>query len=181
MSAYQPDLTQVTVPPPMDLPNNNHMPHVNSFDKLPPTYAEIKENRLSQTYGNGINCVKIIEPTPENMLTHNSAMDQTVKKNEVNNMMIVNPVGRGGSPRVCENDNMHNSRESMMSVELPSHIDTDAVTWSTFDYQGGRLVLPESGVSLLIPEDAIPRGKTEEIYMAVCRDDKDRPKLSGRG
>jgi hypothetical protein len=40
-------------------------------------------------------------------------------------------------------------------------------------------MLPESGVTLLIPEGAICRGKTEEIYMAVCRDDKDRPKLSG--
>jgi len=180
LSNYQPDLTQVTVPPPHDLPNNNHMPHVNSFDKFPPTYAEIKEHRLSQTLGNGLmNGVKIIEPTPENMLTHNSSMDQLAKKNEANNMMIVNPVGSGGSPHGSQGDNMRTSRESMMSVELPSHIDTDAVTWSTFDYTGGRLILPESGVSLLIPEDAIPRGKTEEIYMAVCRDDKDRPKLSG--
>lgn len=180
LSAYQPDLTQVRVPPPHDLPNNNHMPHDSSFDKLPPTYAEIKENRLSQTLGNGImNNVKIIEPTPENMLTHNSSMDQIAKKNEANNMVIVNPVSSRGSPHGSQQDNMRNSRESMMSIELPSSIDTDAVTWSTFDYTGGRLVLPESGVSLLIPEDAIPRGKTEEIYMAVCRDDKDRPKLSG--
>lgn len=180
LSAYQPDLTQVTVPPPSDFPNNNHMQRENSFDKQPPTYAEIKENRLSQSLGNGIlSSVKIIEPTPENMLTHNSSMDQLAKKNEANNMVIVNPVGSRGSPRGSEVENLHDSRESMMSVELPRHIDTDAVTWSTFDYHGGRLVLPESGVSLLIPEDAIPRGKTEEIYMAVCRDDKDRPKLSG--
>ncbi|WAQ96586.1 UN5BB-like protein [Mya arenaria] len=93
-------------------------------------------------------------------------------------MVIVNPVGSGGSPRGSETENLNDSRDSVMSMELPSHIDTDAVTWSTFDCRGGRLTLPESGVSLLIPEGAIPRGKTEEIYMAVCRDDKDRPKLS---
>ncbi|XP_053392555.1 netrin receptor UNC5C-like isoform X2 [Mercenaria mercenaria] len=181
LSAYQPDLTQVTVPPPstpLDHPNNNHMQRVNSYDKMPPTYAEIKENRLSAQLGNGVpNGVKIIDPTPNNMLTHNSSMDQLARKNDKNNMVIVNPVN-SGSPRGSENENVRDSRGSLNSVELPSHIDTDAVTWSTFDHRGGRLSLPESGVTLLIPEGAICRGKTEEIYMAVCRDDKDRPKLS---
>ncbi|XP_060560218.1 netrin receptor UNC5B-a-like isoform X3 [Ruditapes philippinarum] len=181
LSAYQPDLTQVTVPPPstpLDHPNNNHMQRVNSYDKMPPTYAEIKENRLSAQMGNGLpNGVKIIEPTPNNMLTHNSSMDQLARKNDKNNMVIVNPVNTG-DPRCNESENLRDSRGSLNSVELPSHIDTDAVTWSTFDHRGGRLMLPESGVTLLIPEGAICRGKTEEIYMAVCRDDKDRPKLS---
>ncbi|XP_052267332.1 netrin receptor UNC5B-a-like isoform X2 [Dreissena polymorpha] len=178
LSAYQPDLTQVTVPPPhpMSHPNNNHMERVNSFNKLPPTYAEIKEHRLSSPMGNGL----LIEPSPNNMLTHNSSMDQIAKKNERNNMVIVNPIGSGGSPRGSDHENLRDSRDSMMSVELPSTIDTDAVTWSTFDYRGGRLTLSESGVTLLIPEGAIPRGKTEEIYMAVCRDDKDRPRLTDK-
>lgn len=182
LSAYQPDLTQVTVPPPVtpnDHPNNNHMQRINSFDKLPPTYAEIKEHRLSAPMGNGVNnSVNIIEPTPNNMLTHNSSMDQLAKKNDKNNLVIVNPVGSSNA-RGNRAENLRDSRGSLMSVELPSHIDTDAVTWSTFDHRGGRLTLPESGVSLLIPEGAINRGETEEIYMAVCRDDKDRPKLSG--
>ena len=180
LSNYQPDLTQVTVPPPslpMGHPNNNHMQRVESFDKMPPTYAEIKEHRLSAPMANGVQS-GYIDPQASGMLTHNSSMDQIAKKNE-KNMVIVNPVGANGSPRVSQNDNLRDSRESMMSVELPSHIDTDAVTWSTFDWRGGWLALPESGVTLLIPEGAIPRGKTEEIYMAVCRDDKDRPKLSG--
>lgn len=33
---------------------------------------------------------------------------------------------------------------------------------------------------LTVPEGAIKRGHVEEIYMAVCRDDKDRPRLAGR-
>ncbi|KAK7500847.1 hypothetical protein BaRGS_00007727 [Batillaria attramentaria] len=28
---------------------------------------------------------------------------------------------------------------------MPGNVDTEAVTWSTFNYTGGRLVLPESG------------------------------------
>ena len=37
-----------------------------------------------------------------------------------------------------------------------------------------------SGISLTVPEGAIKKGGTEEIYLAVCRDDKDRPKVSGK-
>ncbi len=36
-----------------------------------------------------------------------------------------------------------------------------------------------AGVSVTIPEGAIKKGSTEEVFVAVCRDDKDRPKLSG--
>jgi hypothetical protein len=37
-----------------------------------------------------------------------------------------------------------------------------------------------SGVSLLVPEYAIKKGHTEELYLAVCHDDKDRPKMGGK-
>lgn len=36
------------------------------------------------------------------------------------------------------------------------------------------------GVLLTVPEGAIKKGHVEELYMAVCRDDKDRPKLTGK-
>ena len=32
---------------------------------------------------------------------------------------------------------------------------------------------------MTIPEGAIKKGCVEELYMAVCRDDKDRPRLHG--
>lgn len=44
---------------------------------------------------------------------------------------------------------------------------------------GGRIALPESGVSLMIPEGAIPKGAKEHMYLAVLRDDRHRPKLPG--
>ncbi|XP_072164756.1 netrin receptor UNC5B-like [Diadema setosum] len=42
-------------------------------------------------------------------------------------------------------------------------------------FRGGRLVLQDAGVSLMIPEGAIPRGQTEEIYLAVSHELMDRP------
>ena len=215
LSNYHPDLTQVAAvqTPSLDHPNNNHM---NSFDKLP-TYAEVKDHRLSSTpmlLGNGVpNNTVIVEPNL-NHLDNNSIDRVNVAirndRNLANNTVMVSPIapqhggvmahqqggvspipsqqgshhsgshhGNNNSPRVSEADNFRDSHNSLASVELPNNMDTDAVTWSTFDHRGGRLTLPESGVSLLIPEGAIRQGQTEEIYMAVCRDDKDRPRLSG--
>jgi hypothetical protein len=36
-----------------------------------------------------------------------------------------------------------------------------------------------AGVSITIPEGAIKKNCSEEIFLAVSRDDKDRPKLTG--
>ena len=36
------------------------------------------------------------------------------------------------------------------------------------------------GVSMLVPEGAVPKGCTEDIFIAVLREDKDRPKLAGK-
>ena len=44
----------------------------------------------------------------------------------------------------------------------------------------GRLVIPDSGVSLLVPEGAIKKGTSEQVYIALIRDDGDRPKLNDR-
>uniref|UniRef100_A0A0K8TDJ2 Netrin receptor UNC5 n=1 Tax=Lygus hesperus TaxID=30085 RepID=A0A0K8TDJ2_LYGHE len=59
-------------------------------------------------------------------------------------------------------------------------LDSDCVAWVTMSTAGGRLALPDSGVSLTIPEGAIPRGQKEDIYIAVLRDDRHRPKLTDR-
>ncbi|KAL5018398.1 hypothetical protein ScPMuIL_004120 [Solemya velum] len=171
MLSVQPDLTQTVVivqtPNRPDSPNNNHM-----MEKEP-TYSEIKEHRLSGTLRKPSKCV---EPTINYNL--NSSMERlTIRDNK--NMLAVPPVGMSSRP-LSQNETLENSRQSLMSVQLPSNIDAEAVTWSTFTHMGGRLLLPESGVMLTVPEGAIRKGHTEEIYMAICRDDKDRPKLSDK-
>jgi len=37
-----------------------------------------------------------------------------------------------------------------------------------------------SGINVIIPEGAISRNQTEEIFIAALRDDKDRPVLLGK-
>ena len=51
-----------------------------------------------------------------------------------------------------------------------------------FTSQGGVLSSPESGVSIVIPEGAIPTGVEQEIYFKVCKDNNFMPPLdSDRG
>lgn len=51
----------------------------------------------------------------------------------------------------------------------------------TFDDRGGRLSLAnDCGVSLTIPEGAFEHGQHEELYIAVCRDLADQPRLNGK-
>ena len=46
-----------------------------------------------------------------------------------------------------------------------------------FTSQGGVLSSPESGVSIVIPEGAIPSGVEQEIYFKVCKDNNFMPPL----
>ena len=52
---------------------------------------------------------------------------------------------------------------------LPS-LDSDFKSISSFSHQGGRLTLPESNISLTVPEDVIGNEKTEDLYLAVIHD-----------
>ena len=49
-----------------------------------------------------------------------------------------------------------------------------------YSHTGTRLSLPEWGVGLLIPEGALDRGYTEEVFLAVMRESRDRPTLADR-
>lgn len=64
------------------------------------------------------------------------------------------------------------------SYQLPNNIDRESIAWAQFTSSGGRLILPGSGIYLTVPEGAFQKGCTQEIFLAVSRDDKDRPKLT---
>ncbi|XP_069123995.1 netrin receptor UNC5C-like [Argopecten irradians] len=172
-----PDLTQTVVivqrnnisngvsrSPSIEAPNNNVSSVENIYDKpdISPD-CRLSAGTLTKN-GNTL----FVEPT----FMNNRPQEKLPYEKDV-----PPPVPLGPRPPL-QNNNVMDSRQSMMSVQLPSNIDMDAVAWSTFNHQGGRLVLPESGVALTVPEGAIKKGHTEELFIAVCRDDKDRPKLS---
>ncbi|EDO41850.1 predicted protein, partial [Nematostella vectensis] len=46
-----------------------------------------------------------------------------------------------------------------------------------FTHEGGVLSSEESGVSIFIPEGAIPKGVEQEIYFKVCKENNIMPPL----
>lgn len=51
---------------------------------------------------------------------------------------------------------------------------------ATVTSNGSRLVLPDAGVALTIPEGALKNGQVQEHYLAILREDRYRPKISGK-
>jgi tight junction protein 1 len=58
--------------------------------------------------------------------------------------------------------------------------DVVATARGVFDYNGGVLSSLETGVSLVIPEGAIPYGTQQEIYFKVCHDENALPSSNGQ-
>uniref|UniRef100_A0A6Q2Z679 Netrin receptor UNC5 n=1 Tax=Esox lucius TaxID=8010 RepID=A0A6Q2Z679_ESOLU len=57
--------------------------------------------------------------------------------------------------------------------------DVTNTSYGTFNFLGGRLTIPNTGISLLIPPEAIPRGKIYEIYLTAQRKEDLRLPLAG--
>lgn len=68
-------------------------------------------------------------------------------------------------------------RQSVVSSTLPPHIDIECIAWRSVSKSGGKLSIPDSGISLTVPHGAVKRGISEEVYIAVLREDRERPRL----
>ncbi|XP_053734435.1 netrin receptor UNC5A isoform X4 [Synchiropus splendidus] len=71
------------------------------------------------------------------------------------------------------------SRLSTQSYFKTLPRDVANTSYGTFNFLGGRLTIPNTGVSMLIPPEAIPRGKIYEIYLTVQRKEDLRLPLAG--
>ncbi|VDI08738.1 netrin receptor unc-5 [Mytilus galloprovincialis] len=179
MISVQPDLTQtmVSLPyqsatPSPEPPNNNLISSVENIYDKPDINLDHRHSNSLINAGQPYAESSISNHSVSNHSSHHSA-DQMSDKNTMTMSAV------GARPPSFSDSAMDN-RNSMISLQLPSNIDMEAVVWGTFNHMGGRLVLPESGVSLTVPEGAIKKGHSEEFFLAVCRDDKDRPKLLDR-
>ena len=65
-------------------------------------------------------------------------------------------------------------RQSLNSCTL----DPDSFTFASVSHAGTQLTLPDLGVTLTIPEGALDKGFTEEVFLAVLTEGRDRPRLS---
>ena len=112
-----------------------------------PSPGELPQpHRLSGTLGRPSNKTVFVEPTVNHNL--DSSMEKlTIKDNKAGLPPPPPAPDCHSRPASGHSDSLQGSRQSVISVQLPGNVDTEAVTWSTFNYTGGRLVLPESGQS----------------------------------
>lgn len=89
---------------------------------------------------------------------------------------ITSSASRPESTFVSDASTCHNSADS---VALPSNVDPECAVWATISKSGGRVILPDSGISLTVPPGAIRKGNVS-VYLALLCDDKDRPKISDK-
>ena len=63
---------------------------------------------------------------------------------------------------------------------LPVNADPKMVACGFVDHKGGKLTIADTGVSLNIPPQAIPEGRTEGIFIAIMNQEKEHPKVTFR-
>ena len=72
------------------------------------------------------------------------------------------------------------SRMMWSMSNIPENADPKMVAWGLVDHSGGKFTIGNTGVSLTIPPQAIPEGRTEGIYIAIMNQDKEHPQITAK-
>ncbi|XP_063378889.1 netrin receptor UNC5C-like isoform X1 [Cydia fagiglandana] len=76
---------------------------------------------------------------------------------------------------------MYDAANESVTLQLAELVSNSPTSQSlSVSSSGSRLALPAAGVALSVPENALSRGRREQMYVAVVRDDRYRPRL-GKG
>ncbi|KAG8513096.1 Netrin receptor UNC5A [Galemys pyrenaicus] len=109
--------------------------------------------------------------------------DGPSSKFQLTNGHLLSPLGGG-------RHTLHHSSPTSEAEDFVSRLSTQNyfrslprgssnMAYGTFNFLGGRLMIPHTGISLLIPPDAIPRGKIYEIYLTLHKPEDVRLPLAG--
>ncbi|XP_037978531.2 netrin receptor UNC5B isoform X3 [Plutella xylostella] len=76
---------------------------------------------------------------------------------------------------------MYDAANESVTLQLAELVSNSPTSQSmAVSMAGTRLALPAAGVALSVPENALARGRREQMYVAVVKDDRYRPRL-GKG
>ncbi|XP_078364185.1 netrin receptor UNC5C-like [Oculina patagonica] len=72
------------------------------------------------------------------------------------------------------------SRMMWNMSNIPENADPKMVAWGLVDHNGGKFTIANTGVSLTVPPQAIPEGRTEGIYIAIMNQKKEHPYINAK-
>ncbi|XP_012273157.1 netrin receptor UNC5B [Orussus abietinus] len=151
--SLQPDVTATTVPACYEYP----------FDPKLSMSRSLSEHHYDVPHLSIPPQPSPMSPTPSTS-TQESCSDKQVSSDSENSVSSSYP----------SSDSTYNVASE--SVRLPK-LEAGNVARAAVNAKGALLVLPESGISMSVPEGAVPKPTKEELYLAVLNEDRFRPRL----
>lgn len=154
-SGLQPDVTATTVPACYEYPFD---PKLSMSRSLSEHHYDVPHLSLGPQ-------PSPISPTPSTS-TQESCSDKQIHSDSENSVTSSYP----------SSDSTYNVASE--SVRLPK-LEAGNVARAVVNTRGALLVLPDSGISMSVPEGAVPKPLRKELYLAVLNEDRFRPRLPG--
>ncbi|XP_076327168.1 netrin receptor UNC5C-like isoform X2 [Tachypleus tridentatus] len=161
--ALQPDLTQnaVSISPHLRQGTHNELNGGEKLGLLPCNKNPTPRAPLNSSQTCSTNCSTKILSRTESPLSGLSSVSEAQTDSKCDSGIITNG-------------------KSTISFLLPPGVDTECLSWKVVTRAGARISLPHLGIVVTAPKGAVKKGTKEEIYVALLREDKDRPKLSDK-
>lgn len=153
--SLQPDVTATSVPACYEYP----------FDPKLSMSRSLSEHHYDVPHLSIAPQPSLMSPTPSTS-TQESCSDKQIHSDSENSVTSSYP----------SSDSTYNVASE--SVRLPK-LEAGNVARAAVNTRGALLVLPDSGISMSVPEGAVPKPLREELYLAVLNEDRYRPRLPG--
>ncbi|XP_043271876.1 netrin receptor UNC5B-like isoform X2 [Venturia canescens] len=151
--SLQPDVTATTVPACYEYP----------FDPKLSLSRSLSEHHYDVPHLSIAPQPSPMSPTPSTS-TQESCSDKQIQSDSENSITSSYP----------SSDSTYNVASE--SIRLPK-LETSNVARAAVNTRGALLVLPDSGISMSVPEGAVPKPLRKELYLAVLNEDRFRPRL----